>query len=81
MKSVVTAICALPIGALLSRFQGVRPRCLLSMRQQILDTLAVLAVVLLFGALSYWLHWDDTDPINYRIETPKPFREARFIKV
>jgi hypothetical protein len=51
------------------------------MKQTILDTLAVVAVILAFGALSYWLNWDDTGPINYRIETPKPFHQPRFIKV
>jgi hypothetical protein len=49
------------------------------MKQQILETLAVIACVLAVGALCWWLHWDD--PINYRIETPAPFSVPRFIKV
>lgn len=49
------------------------------MKQTILDTLAIVLCILAFGALTWWLHWDD--PINYRIETPKPFHQPRFIKV
>ena len=48
-------------------------------KQTVLDTLALVAIILAFGALAWWIRWDT--PINYRIQTPKPFHQPRFIKV
>jgi hypothetical protein len=48
-------------------------------KQTILDTLIMVLVVIGFGALAWWMTWDE--PIHYRIQTPKPFSQPRFIKV
>jgi len=53
------------------------------MKQTIIDTLAICAIIAVIGFIFWWAHWDeglDVD-INYRIETPKPFHQPRFIKV
>lgn len=47
------------------------------MKQTILDTLALVGLILAIGLLFWWANWDE--PINYRIERTKP--EAKFVKV